>query len=207
MIVECPFCMANVDGRVLYEREDVPGKDDDYDPYKTSLIECLSCKSLILVGQNYVIEDDSDWGKGTRLWPSPRRYLAWSIPSKVRTSLEEAEKCLGAGAWIGCVAMCGRALEGVCRHFKTKSQYLGGGLKELKQREIIDKRLYEWSQELQRHRNIAAHATDENISKQDAEELLDFVVSISDYIFVLNEKFEQFMKRKQDQKIAPHNKS
>ncbi|HXQ21174.1 MAG TPA: DUF4145 domain-containing protein, partial [Candidatus Acidoferrales bacterium] len=110
-------------------------------------------------------EDDQGWGNTTRLWPSPKRYLAWSIPKGVRQSLEEAEKCLGVGAWIACVAMSGRALEGICRHFKTMSPYLGGGLEELKQREIIDSRLLRWSQELQRHRNIAAHATEERITK------------------------------------------
>ena len=92
--------------------------------------------------------------------------------------------------------MCGRALEGICRHFETKSPYLSGGLKELLDREIIDKRLYQWSQELQRQRNLAAHASEEKVSQDDATALLEFVTSICDYVFVLSAKFEEFMKRK-----------
>jgi hypothetical protein len=97
---------------------------------------------------------------------------------------------------MACAVMCGRALEGVCRHFKTSSSYLAGGLKELLEKEIIDKRLFQWSQELQRHRNFAAHATDEKITREDAESLLEFVVAICDYVFVLSAKFQDFMSRK-----------
>jgi hypothetical protein len=113
----------------------------------------------------------------------------------VRVSLDEAERSFRASAYLASAVMCGRALEGICRHFNTKSAYLGGGLKELLDREIIDKRLFEWSQALQRSRNAAAHASEERISKEDASDLFDFVVAIADYVFVLNERFQEFMKR------------
>jgi len=93
--------------------------------------------------------------------------------------------------------MSGRALEGVCRHFATKSQYLGGGLKELRDREIIDSRLFEWSEALRKHRNMAAHATEEKATKANAQDLLNFVESISEYVFVLSAKFEEFKKREE----------
>jgi hypothetical protein len=87
-------------------------------------------------------------------------------------------------------------LEGICRHFKTKNQYLGGGIKELHEMGIIDKRIFQWSEELHKHRNIAAHATDEQITKDDAIDLQDFAIAISEYIFVLAEKFNNFIERK-----------
>jgi hypothetical protein len=92
--------------------------------------------------------------------------------------------------------MCGRSLEGVCRHYQTKSRYLGGGLKELRERELIDGRLFQWAEELQKSRNLSAHATGEKVSKQDARDLLDFTNAICDYLFVLTAKFEAFMKRR-----------
>jgi hypothetical protein len=79
---------------------------------------------------------------------------------------------------------------------RSKSKYLGSGLKELKEKEVIDNRLFAWGLELQKHRNIAAHATDEKISRADAEYLLDFVIAICEYVFVLTEKFQEFMSRK-----------
>lgn len=193
MIIECPYCQASVDAKVI-------GSHSAYDPeadpapFKASLLECPRCNNSLLAGQDDPTFD-GHWDAPARLWPSPKRFLSWSIPNLVRDSLEEAERCLRASAYMASAVMCGRALEGVCRHFKTKSPYLGGGLKELLENDIIDKRLFQWSQELQKHRNLAAHATDRAINRQDAEDLLEFVVAICDYIFVLNEKFNEFMKR------------
>ncbi|HCI14428.1 MAG: hypothetical protein A2063_07325 [Gallionellales bacterium GWA2_60_142] len=196
MITECPYCQANVDAKVIafhesYDHENDPG------PFRANLLECPACKNTLLAGQYQYYDGERDfWEDPTRVWPQPKRFLSWHVPELVRTSIAEADRCIKAGAYIACAAMCGRALEGVCRHFKTKSQYLGGGLKELLEGEVIDKRLFQWSQELQKHRNLAAHATDGKFSRQDAEDLLEFVVAICDYVFVLNEKFNDFMQRK-----------
>jgi hypothetical protein len=92
--------------------------------------------------------------------------------------------------------MSGRTLEGVCLYHSTKSKDLSHGLTELKDKGIIDDRLYQWGEELRKHRNIGAHATEENISKDDAKDLLDFAQAICDYVFVLNARFNRFMDRK-----------
>lgn len=194
MIVECPYCKATVHSKLIGQHVAFD-PDEDPAPWRTSLVECPSCKNTLVAGQ-YKNPDGDGWEPATRVWPSPKRFLSWQIPEIARTSLEEAERCLRAGAPLACAVMCGRALEGICRHFKTSSPYLGGGLKELLEKEIIDKRLFQWSQELQRHRNFAAHATDAKISREDAESLLEFVVAICDYIFVLSAKFDEFMRRK-----------
>lgn len=96
--------------------------------------------------------------------------------------------------------MCGRVLESICAEHGTKNKLLMGGLKELLDKQVIDKRIYEWGQALREHRNIGAHATKANISKEDARDLLDFANAICDYIFVLSKKFEGFMGRKEKSK-------
>ncbi len=110
--------------------------------------------------------------------------------------MDEAERCIQAGAFFAATAMCGRALEAICRHFSTKDTYLGAGLKELRDKGIIDARLFEWGEELRDQRNYAAHATDEDISGQDASDVLTFTYAIIDYVFLLTLKFDQFQKRK-----------
>ena len=55
-----------------------------------------------------------------------------------RLSSEEARKGFGAEAYAACAVMCGRAIEGICAEHDTKSKNLGAGLKELKDRHIID---------------------------------------------------------------------
>ncbi|WP_447652278.1 DUF4145 domain-containing protein [Pseudomonas abietaniphila] len=194
MIIDCNYCKAKVDSRIIAQHENYD--PDEPGPFITSLLECPSCKNALISGQY-------DWPNGggyirdapERVWPQPRKTVSWSIPEGIRTSLEESQKCIFGGAYIASAAMSGRALEGVCRHYSTKSKYLGKGLEELKDREVIDKRLLEWGRELQKHRNIAAHAGDQKINPQDAIDLLDFVTAICEYVFVLTEKFEKFMTR------------
>jgi hypothetical protein len=91
--------------------------------------------------------------------------------------------------------MCGRALEGMCLEFKLSKKVLAGGLKELLDKGIIDKKIFSWGDELRKHRNIGAHATDQKNTKDDARDVLDFAIAICDYVFVLTFKFEEFMKR------------
>jgi hypothetical protein len=73
---------------------------------------------------------------------------------------------------------------------------LGPGIRELHQRGLIDHRLANWATALQRARNLSAHATDERVPKQDAEDLLDFLKAICEYVFVLTPKFEKYMNRR-----------
>lgn len=201
MLINCSKCKARVDAKV---ESYLHGYDENEPPYKVSLLQCPSCHSpLIGVQENYGSSDFGDeiWSEAGRVWPSPETYLSHSIPSTIRSSLEEAEKCLRTGAYTACVIMTGRALEAMCKHFATKSQYLAGGLKELLEREIIDKRLYEWSEELRKHRNLAAHATDDKFTHEDGEYAFDFATAICNYVFVLNEKFKAFMERKTIQSL------
>jgi len=196
MLIECSYCKAKVDAKLLAAHEEY---DPEIDPlkYKVSLLVCPSCDNSLVGIQEYIqiSEDKFKWSESNRVWPSPKKFISFSVPSIVRTSLEEAERCISAGAYTAAVAMCGRALEGICRHFKTTNPYLGGGIKELLEKGIIDKRIYQWSEELHKHRNIAAHAGEHNMSKEDATDLNDFAVAISEYVFILAEKFNNFIER------------
>lgn len=200
MIIECAYCESKVDGKILMQHESFD--ENEPFPYKVSLLECPVCKNTILGGQEFfqVGPDQYEWSNASRLWPLPEKYLDWNLPDLVRNSLEEAKKCYKAKAYSACAVMCGRALESICSEYNTKNNFLGGGLKELLDSQIIDKRIYEWGEALREHRNIGAHATKEKISQEDARDLLDFANAICDYIFVLSNRFKNFMKRKEQLK-------
>jgi hypothetical protein len=98
--------------------------------------------------------------------------------------------------------MFGRALEAVCwdilldpKDEKPMRIMLGEGIKELKAKNVIDQRLFDWSQQLQAFRNIAAHPEGTPISRQDAEDLQAFVYAIIEYIYDLADRYEQFKSR------------
>lgn len=197
MIVECSYCEAKVDCQVLAQHVDPPEAEVG-EPYRVSLLVCPNCGNGIFAGQGEsgLDSDEVLWEMPKRLWPSPDKLVSWHVPPIVRASLQEANKCFKAGANGACAVMCGRSLEGICKHHKTKSNNLIGGLKELLEAEVIDKRLFQWSEALRHSRNLGAHATDRVVSNEDARDLLDFANAIAEYVFVLTRKFEEFIARR-----------
>ena len=195
MLIECPYCESKVDG---LERGEVFEDNPEYSyPFKKVLVECSVCK-LALLGsteQYQVGLNEYRWGALHRVWPPQDSDIDDKIPQITRIPLTEARLCFKAKAFSACAVMCGKAIEGLCKHHKTTSNNFAAALKELKERKVIDSRLFQWSEELRKHRNIGAHASNEKISKENAQDLLDFSTAICEYVFILSEKFNRFIER------------
>ena len=200
MLVECNYCEAKVDAKILAEHQE--REDWLEEPIKISLVECPVCKNALVTYQELiqVSNTDMEWSEASRVWPSPSKHLDYRLPDLVRSSLEEAHECYKAKVYNSCAVMCGRAVEAICAEFGTKDDTLVGGLNELLKKQIIDKKIFEWAEALRLHRNIGAHANKEKISKEEASDLLEFTDAICDYVFVLSKKFEEFLKRKEKNK-------
>lgn len=202
LLVHCDVCEATVNAEVLAEHEATYFDDDvrvNLPDNCVSLVVCPSCHRALVAREVWEGEDDSGisiWSKPIRVWPRPDRESSSEFPDIVKISLEEAQRCHRAAAYTASAVMCGRALEGICIHFATKGRNLNAGLKELLDRQLIDQRLFEWSEELRKHRNLAAHASGEKVSRENATDLLDFLNAICEYVFILTPKFQSFMKRK-----------
>jgi len=195
VIIECPNCESKVSAEAIKEEQYFHEWMDT--PAKVGLLKCSVC-SQILVGHSEMFQTDFDkyeFGNYERLWPSPVSSLSWNLPDLVRKSIVEAELCFSSRAYSACAVMCGRALESLCKERGIKGS-LYAGFKELKKKEIIDGRLFEWSEALRQSRNIGAHASDSIISREDAKDMLDFSVAICDYVYVLSDKYLHFKERK-----------
>lgn len=194
-LIECPKCDSKVSAMVLATRE--YGPTDEHDPVQVYFLECPVCHEP-MIGFSLLIQtgiDNWEFADPTREWPEPKRDLDWSIPTSVRKSIEEARVCLKAKAYSACAVMCGRALEALCKEHSVSHRGLAQGIKELKDQGVIDGRLLEWGEALRERRNIGAHATDEDISREDASDVLDFTVAICDYVYVLTKKYDEFKSR------------
>jgi len=194
VVIDCPFCDVTVEG---VEKGTVIVADDGIPEQKTVLLECPRCREAIGAQQRMIYFNDTmDWSRAVRIWPSPQRILKESLPPLVAISLDESEKCFVGKAYLACAVMCGRVIEAICKDKLPNSRNLAGGLKELLESQIIDNRIYEWGDALRIHRNMGAHATEVQITKEDARDLFDFSIAICDYIYVLTKKFEEFKRRK-----------
>jgi hypothetical protein len=205
-IVDCHICKAKVaaieKGSVSRVYQD---EESDYPEGEKVMIGlCPRCKN-ILVGKTYQIgfegfDDDQDrWSDVVRIYPNPTKtFLSHRIPRSIKESLSEADRSLQVSANMAACVMFGRALEAVCNDvLGTTRITLAKGVDMLKEKGIIDNRLYDWSQQLRAFRNIAAHAGEDvgSISRQDAEDLQSFVYAIIEYTYDLADRYEEFQAR------------
>ncbi|MEZ4309570.1 MAG: DUF4145 domain-containing protein [Polyangiaceae bacterium] len=202
LVVACEQCEADVRAEVVGAHEVKFFSEDfnaEFPHHLFSLAVCPSCEGVLMARQNFQMEgspDEGYWMKPVRVWPRQERESTDKFPDIVRVSLDEAHRCHRASAFTASAVMAGRSLEGICLHFRTKDKTLSKGLKELLDKEVIDQRLFQWGEELRKLRNLAAHASAEKVSREDATDLLDFLNAICEYVFVLTPKFQSFMKRK-----------
>jgi hypothetical protein len=145
-------------------------------------------------------------------------FSGYRIPRALSQSLLEADRCLQVGANIAACVMLGRALEALCRNVlepkdenpgavagggapkPKKRVMLGSGIKELRERKVIDDRLYDWSLCLQAMRNLAAHPEDITVSREDAADLQVFVNAITEYVYDLTDRYKEFKDREEKKK-------
>jgi len=197
-LVGCPTCNAKVQAE---ERGFIWGKCGNREPEDACLfVRCVvcGCPMVIWASGRYQCgpsEDEYDWGYTKRVWPSIDELNHPAIPVRVAKDLLNAKKCLDAGVYSATVVMCGRALEGVVRE-KCGEAHLFKGLAKLREMRVIDDRLYEWSELLRKERNLGAHSNDEDITRNNARDLYDFVLALCEFVYVLTEKYNAFVKRK-----------
>ena len=196
MLIECNNCAALVDAKSLGEK--AYGADDYGDPRKYLLLECPKCDSALLGYSEVAPDEEGNWDfhEASRCWPEPSSDgLHFAIPRDVRKALRDARKCYKAGVFTATAVMCGRAIESLCKD-KTGAKTIATGLQKLKAQGDIDEKIWNWADALRKERNLGAHASGYDTTKEDAEDILSFAIAICDYVYVLTEKYEEFMSRK-----------
>jgi hypothetical protein len=224
-IVDCHICKAKVAATEDGRSERTEWIEEIAEPWGVRVLlgSCPSCNT-ILVGHSsqrefkgYDGADDNAWSDVVRVFPKPTKaFSSYRIPSTVTDSLVEADRSLQANANIAACVMLGRALEALCRDVlarhsgaviskttKTKKVMLASGIQQLREKKVIDDRLYDWSQQLAAFRNLAAHPEDISISRKDAEDLQTFVYAIVEYIYDLADRYEEFKARTAKTRTLP----
>jgi HEPN domain-containing protein len=191
IVIDCPHCAV----RVTAKAETWVGNGEEQAFF---LVECPSCSNA-LFGLSSVYRDEFNnlaWDTAERLWPTPSLAdVGPAIPGAARRDIKDAQKCLSHGIYSAAAVLCGRALERLIKE-KSSANMIGKGLVELKSKGIIDERLFSWAEALRKERNIGAHASDEDTTKENAQDIVDFTIAIFDYVYTLSEKYERYIARK-----------
>jgi hypothetical protein len=205
-IVDCHICKAKV---AAIEKGSVSQAYQDEESYypegeKVMIGFCPRCKNILVgkadqIGFEGINDDQDRWSNVIRVYPNPRKtFQSRRIPRSAKESLSDADLSLQANANIAACVMFGRALEAVCKDaLGTTKITLAKGVDMLKEKGIIDSRLYDWSQQLRAFRNLAAHADTDvsSISRRDAEDLQSFVYAIIEYVYDLTDRYNEFKAR------------
>jgi HEPN domain-containing protein len=189
IVIDCPHCAV----RVKAKANTWLGGDIAY-----FLVECPSCHSALFGSAEPYLDELNNWGWSTaeRIWPTPSiTDVSAAIPQAARRDITDAQKCLSHGIYSAAAVLCGKALERLIKE-KVGNHMIGKGIAELKAKGIIDQRLFDWAEALRKERNIGAHASEEDTTKENAEDIIDFTIAIFDYVYTLSEKYERYVARK-----------
>ena len=192
MILECRKCQALVNAEYIakYEydiSEEVYGVGGASGKFE--LWKCPNCEKPFLT------DYDEIWGYVV-LYPPPDNRVNQRLPDPIKSAYHEAISCFKSKAYTATAIMCRKTLEGICAEHGVKGNNLVANLKELKDKGIIENRLYEWADALRISGNEAAHDVTVTISPEDARDILEFTNALLEYMFTFRDRFEQFKQRR-----------
>jgi Domain of unknown function (DUF4145) len=197
MLIDCTNCHTHVEaeigGQLKYSAsENLPAG-------RYMLLRCRRCGSPLLIEQentgNIAAGDIFD-SPPVVLYPQSDLRVNPKAPPEIRAAAGEGINCYRARAYTAAAIMCRKTLEGVSEAHGVKERTLAASLKKMLDTDLIDKRLYEWSEQLILVGNEAAHGVGVVSSAQDARDGLDFTIGIIDYLFSYRDQFEKFKQRR-----------
>ncbi|MGO0578253.1 DUF4145 domain-containing protein [Ornithinimicrobium panacihumi] len=133
-----------------------------------------------------------------QVFPNPRTELSPAVPAALRTTFNEAQKCMQVGCYTAAAIMARRVVEGLANLNQAKGGTLAAKLKNLNAAGVLDARLLEWSDLIKDVGNEGAHETDSTMSREDSEEVMRFVEALLDYHYTYRVQYEAFVKRREE---------
>ena len=202
----CPACNVHVEARVLAHhcRETVVIHEDLWDPTERQYTEelftfaaCIRCDGPLLMRERrYIMEGNAiPQDEATRVYPRDT-ILPDAVPNTTAHLYREAHQAYRVKLYDSCAAMCRKTIEAVCGHYGESRGPLAGRLDRLLERGIIDRAMFEWTQELRLSGNRGAHADAKSVSRTEANDMLAFARAVLVYAFELPRRLRQARGRR-----------
>lgn len=193
----CGRCEKPTIIEVLSFWEDAPGEDDDgWDSHRWTLGRCISClQPHVFLQFDDVLKED--WEPVIQAFPVPQAGLSHEVPQSMREIYDEAQRCMSARAYTGAVLLARRLVEAIANDQEGKGPTLHHKLEDLRERGVLDRRLYQWSSLVREIGNEGAHQTSQAVPREDATEVLAFAEALADYLYAYRRRYERFQERRQ----------
>jgi hypothetical protein len=128
----------------------------------------------------------------TTLYPAKQTFQY--APTEVVQSYETAARLLHAEP-LACAVFVGRTLEFLCKDRKASGRNLDQMLKDLASKGEIPQSILDMALSLKGFRNVAAHASSVEVSKEDADLLLKICEVIIEYVYEAAQMLEEVKER------------
>lgn len=190
----CAKCNILVQAKVIaegsggYESDAAHPMDEVDAPYHQeyySVCLCPRCNSPFLIQQDIfgIAGEFAKVADEKVFYPSESNFSIEHLPEKIQSSYEQAVRSFKAVLYEPCVIMCRKCLEITCKSFGIGERSIYGGLQKLHKEGHIDSRLLGLAHEIRLIGNEAVHGSDDNITKEDARDVLDFTEAILISVF------------------------
>ena len=169
----CPLCGVYTSFALARSSEvDIGPQITDYPGLPNyAILSCQACEN------RFVAEKvKNEW---LAVFPLPHKQINEYIPEPIRSEFEEANLCFTVRAFRASVSMCSAALEAMWREQGVS------GLKELKEKGIISKKLFKQADQVRRWANVAKHEPiHEAVTSEEVEQLLSYLEKILDDVYI-----------------------
>lgn len=156
--------------------------------------ECPNCEGCVLLHFNV-----DNYGKAylTEVFPYPLPSpVDERIPENIRTDLVEAKLCLSVNAYRACVVMCRRSMQQTCITKGATKRDLIDQIDEIATNGTITSDLKDLAHMVRWVGNDAAHPNKDDVTEEDAKEILNLAEQFMQVVFVAPAKVKEIRDRK-----------
>lgn len=155
-----------------------------------SLYQCSSCGQMVLARSSNTTSVGVIKRHVDGIWPS-QVTVEEAVPAKAKILLEQAISSVHAPA--GAVMLCASAVDAMLKEINLKDGSLYARINKAVEQHLITPQMASWAHEVRLDANDQRHV-DENAvlpSSADALRLIDFVVALAEYLFVLPARIQK----------------
>ena len=150
------------------------------------------CNALMLV--EYPKKGEGPLTDGRIVYPYSVAHTLKGVPDKVKLNLDQAVRCLSAGAYNAATVMARACVEAIAKDKNAEGRDLEKKIEWLNEERIITPMLYEWAHSLRHWGNDAIHDM-EPIDMNDANEIVQFARYMIEHLYVQPVEFEKIRRR------------
>ena len=151
-----------------------------------AILDCEACGKRFVAAKS----DDDRW---VTVYPISQATVDEEIPEPIKSEFLEANLCFAVGAYRGCLLVCRTALIEMQREQKVSS------IKDLIENGIITPMLHKQADQVRLWANTVGHEVVVNdISREDAEQLLAYVRILFDNIYVQPKKLAALSQKRKE---------